>query len=121
MAELAAELSEINDLVTAQVEVGMSRDEVLESLYRSWLDRITELKIKPSNAVTTKLSCAIKSTPFNQEQRTNLARAVLSIGCNTAKKKAAARTNQKSTIWRTSFQNRRGLNCEIPQFLATTD
>ena len=95
MAELAAELSEINDLVTAQVEVGMSRDEVLESLYRSWLDRITELKIKPSNAVTTKLSCAIKSTPFNQEQRTNLARAVLSIGCTTAKKKAAARTNQK--------------------------
>ena len=94
MAELAAELSEINDLVTAQVEVGMSRDEVLEALYRSWLDRITELKIKPSNAVTTKLSCAIKSTPFNQEQRTNLARAVLSIGCTTAKKKAAARTNQ---------------------------
>lgn len=93
MADLVTELGEVNDVVAAQVEVGMSRDEVVESLYRSWLDRITQLKSKLSNAVVTQLSCAIKNTPFTQDQRTNLARAVLNIG--STNKKVVARSNQK--------------------------
>ena len=41
--ELARELATLGVLVSAHVESGLSEDDVIASLYRSWSDRISSL------------------------------------------------------------------------------
>jgi hypothetical protein len=43
-ASVLAELGEVNDLVATQAAAGMSRDDVVESLFSSWNDRLSRMK-----------------------------------------------------------------------------
>ena len=94
MASLASEMNGLSDLLEAQVQAGMNREGVIDALHRSWLDRITSLNTKLSNAVSVELSTAIKDSPFGVDQKQALERAVLDIG-NKAKNKHQTRANQK--------------------------
>ena len=95
MAHLAAEMNGLSELLESQVAVGMCREEVLEALFRSWMDRVTSITDKLQNGVITQLSNAIKNTPFSDDQKKSLARAILTIGAAASKKKTAGRPNQK--------------------------
>ncbi len=95
MANLASEMNGLSDLLEAQVQAGMNREDVIDALYRSWLDRITSLNTKLSNAVSVELSTAIRDSPFGVDQKHALARAVLDIGNKAKKTQHRTRANQK--------------------------
>ena len=44
LASVLAELNGLNELVASQIAAGMSRDDVVESLFRSWSDRLSRMK-----------------------------------------------------------------------------
>ena len=102
MAQLANVMTGLNDVLEAQVCAGLGRDEVLDALYRSCIERIDQIKNKLANTVVAQLTNAIKDSPFLPEHKKSLARAVLNIG--TAKKKSPLDQTRNATIWRTSFQ-----------------
>ena len=95
MANLATEMQGVAALVDAQVEAGASREEVVDALYRSWIDRFDTCTSKLSNDAPTQISMSIKDAPFSPDQRKQLARAVLFIGSAKERTMAKARANQK--------------------------
>ena len=95
MANLATEMQSVAALVDAQVEAGASREEVVDALYRSWIDRFDNCTSKLSNDASTHISMSIKDSPFSPDQKKQLARAFLSTGPAKGRTKAKARANQK--------------------------
>lgn len=94
LKELVKELNGMGELLEAQVLAGLERDEVLDALYRSMLDRINT-QAKLSADASLQISSALHSSPFTSEQIKQLARAVLSSGSSKQQKKKASRANQK--------------------------
>ena len=49
MTQLVKELEGLDDLVTAQVDAGVDQDEVVDALYRSWLNCLSNGGSKVGN------------------------------------------------------------------------
>ena len=96
MAHLVKELSGLDELLEAQVRVGMDRCDVVEAMLISWLDRISALQ-RIDSAVSLQLTASLASSPFAPEQTKQLARAILDIGSGSKMKKSTSRgrANQK--------------------------
>ncbi len=100
MTALLQDLEGLDELVAAQVAADVPRDEVLDALYRSWLDRLNRHTSKLDNEVSTKLCHAIKDAPFDAEQKKQLARAVLSIGERKGLAKKTSERIRSAAIWK---------------------
>lgn len=86
--DLARELGDVKDLIEAQVQAGMNRDEVMEALFTSWTSRLAACgKMTPK--AKTILTSAIQRGPWNGDQRRDLASVVLN-GTKGNKAKSAA-------------------------------
>ena len=107
MSHYVEELNEVSDILEAQVSAGMCRDEVLEALFSTWLEKITSIKDKMKATVITALSSSIKGTPFSTDQKKTLARAVLNIGA-TKKRQYTGDQIKNATISKTSFLKTNG-------------
>jgi hypothetical protein len=95
--QIARELAEVGELLTAQVAVGLSHDDVVECLYRSWAERLqacTHYSEKGKSIVTN----VLREGPWNPEQLRELARVVLTGGKNVGAK-VMRRVNQKCTLF----------------------
>jgi hypothetical protein len=92
--QAASELADVSALVQSQVDVGMCRDEVVDALCCSWAPRLAGLS-HSSQSDKACLTSALTAGPWNDDQRKELARAVL-VGSHdsTTKRK---RPNQKCT------------------------
>ena len=77
---LVAELSDITQLLDSQVKAGLSRDDVLESMYRSWIARLGLVACKYSAKQKAQLTEAINAGPWLEVQVKELARVVLQHG-----------------------------------------
>ena len=55
MPQLVRELEGLDDLVTAQVDDGVDQDEVVDALYRSWLDRFSNCGSKIGNDLSAQI------------------------------------------------------------------
>ena len=78
-AELVVDLGDVVELLDAQVDAGLPRDDVLQSLFNSWTTRLSgAAKLAPKGkAQVTK---AIKDGPWDEHQKRDLARIVLGGG-----------------------------------------
>ena len=66
--ELATDLTDVSELLSAQVDAGLDRDEVLHSLYNSWAHRLSSAtRIAPNGK--TLVTQAIQSGPWNPDQK----------------------------------------------------
>ena len=75
--ELATDLADVSELLSAQVDAGLDRDEVLHSLYNSWAHRLSSAtRIAPKGK--TLVTQAIQSGPWNPNQKKDLASILLS-------------------------------------------
>ena len=68
MSDLVKELQGVGTLVDAQVEAGVSRDEVVDALYRSWIERFGNYTCKLGSAMSAQISLVIKDGPFSKNQ-----------------------------------------------------
>ena len=92
-AEIVADLGDVTELLTAQVNAGQSRDEVLENLFNSWISRLaSSAKISPKGK--TQITNAVHDGPWSASQKKELANAVLGTQ---AASKLARRPTQKVT------------------------
>ena len=90
-AEIVADLGDVSELLTAQVNAGQSRDEVLENLFNSWISRLASTaKISPKGK--TQITNAVHDGPWSASQKKELANAVLGTQ---AASKLARRPTQK--------------------------
>jgi hypothetical protein len=90
-AEIVADLGDVTELLTAQVNAGQSRDEVLENLFNSWISRLaSSAKISPKGK--TQITNAVHDGPWSASQKKELANAVLGTQ---AASKLARRPTQK--------------------------
>ena len=96
---LVGELAEVEMLLNAQVGAGLDRLNVLESLSRSWLDRLMQHP-KLSTADKKIVTDAIRQGPWTEEQRKDLASAVLGNGAS--KKKNTHRVKNQRCL---KFEN----------------
>jgi hypothetical protein len=94
--QAASELADVSILVQSQVDAGMCRDEVVEALCCSWAPRLAGLS-QSCQSDKARLTSALTAGPWNEDQRKELARAVL-VGSHdlTLKRK---RANQKCTYF----------------------
>ena len=78
-AELVVNLGDVVELLDAQVDAGLPRDDVLQSLFNSWTTRLSgAAKLAPKGkAQVTK---AIKDGPWDEHQKRDLASIVLGGG-----------------------------------------
>ncbi len=90
---LAAELADVGELLASQERAGLGREDVLESMFRSWCSRLSSSATKFSPKQKTALTDAISKGPWSSSQRQELARFVL---LNGQKFKASA-SNRRST------------------------
>ena len=93
--ELIKELEDASSLITSQVEAGLPREDVLESLFRSWAARLTNPSCKFTVKQKASLTSAINSGPWTKDQTKQLALAVLEQGATKQKQKANRTPNQK--------------------------
>ena len=78
---LVKELDGISNLMDAQQKAGMHKDEVLQSLFRSWSARLsTQPMQKLSVLERQQLTAAITACPWSAEQCKSLAETVLTSG-----------------------------------------
>jgi hypothetical protein len=87
-----AELADVNDFVASQVSAGLSRDDVVDALYRSWSTRLLALA-RLGEKQKTLITAAISGGPWSVDQRKELARVLL-VGPE-KQSIAARRPNQK--------------------------
>jgi hypothetical protein len=90
--EIAVDLADVGELLAAQVDAGLDRDEVLQSLYTSWAQRLSvaaRLSPKGKTIVTN----ALQQGPWSAEHKKDLASIVLGGGATT--KAAVRRPTQK--------------------------
>ena len=94
--QLASELADIPGLLDAQTAAGLDRDEVIESLYRSWTARFNNLG-KLSDKGKTVLTQAISAGPWSESQVKDLASIILHGKKSAANSSKASnrRANQK--------------------------
>ena len=71
-----ADLADVAHLVDCQCGAGLSRDDVLDALFRSWSSRLSLLSTC-SDAQKSSLTAAITSGPWSCEQRKALARVLI--------------------------------------------
>ena len=91
-AEIIADLGDVGELLSAQVNAGQSRDEVLENLFNSWAARLlSATKISPKGKA--QITNAVQEGPWSASQKKELANVVL--GTEAASKVAARRPTQK--------------------------
>ena len=91
-AEIIADLRDVGELLTAQVNAGQSRAEVLENLFNSWAARlVSATKIAPKGKA--QITNALQDGPWSASQKKELANVVL--GTEAASKAAARRPTQK--------------------------
>ena len=74
-AVLAEELESVGELLKAQTQAGMDKDDVLQSLFASWVNRLSNMKLNNSNK--TLLTATLKRTPFSPDQIKELAGIIL--------------------------------------------
>ena len=70
------DLAEVANLVACQCAAGLSRDDVLDALFRSWSSRL-QLLGTCSDAHKSSLTAAITAGPWTNEQRKSLARVLI--------------------------------------------
>ena len=90
---MVGELKDVSALLSAQEAAGLQHEDVLDSLFRSWVSRLASLS-KISDRAKCQLTTAIREGPWTTDQCKELARIVLEGGA-TAKKKKERRNNQK--------------------------
>lgn len=94
--QLASELADIPALLDAQAAAGLDRDEVIESLFRSWTSRFSNLG-RLSDKGKTVITQALNDGPWSASQVKDLASILLHGKSSAAKSGKAAnrRPNQK--------------------------
>lgn len=92
---LAAELADVGELLASQERAGLGRDDVLESMFRSWCSRLSSSGTKFNPKQKTALTDAISKGPWSSSQRQELARFVLLNGQKLKASAANRRSNQK--------------------------
>ena len=97
---LVQDLAGISNLMEAQEKAGVHKDEVLQSLFRSWSARLMNQPLKLSVLERQQLTAAITACPWSAEQCKSLAEIVLTSG---SKKHAAS--NIKTTQKCFNFEN----------------
>ena len=97
---LVQDLAGISNLMEAQEKAGLHKDEVLQSLFRTWSARLMNQPLKLSVLERQQLTAAITACPWSAEQRKSLAELVLTSG---SKKHAAS--NIKTTQKCFNFEN----------------
>ena len=93
-AEIAADLADVSELLSAQVNAGLDHDNVLLSLFNSWAQRlsvVSRMAPKGKTLVTT----AIQDGPWTPDQKKDLASIVLGNGQQSNAKAASRRPTQK--------------------------
>ena len=95
--ELVKELDDASSLITSQVEAGLPREDVLESLFRSWAARLTNPSCKFTVKQKASLTSAINSGPSTKDQTKQLALAVLEQGATKKKKRGIELQTKKFT------------------------
>ena len=94
--QASADLADVASLVQSQVDAGMCREEVIDALCSSWIPRLEGLA-HCSQADKARLTAALSSGPWSDEQRKELARSIL-IGPSEASSKRK-RPNQKCSYF----------------------
>ncbi len=97
---LVQDLAGISNLMEAQEKAGLHKDEVLQSLFRTWSARLMNQPLKLSVLERQQLTAAITACPWSAEQCKSLAEIVLTSG---SKKHAA--NNIKTTQKCYNFEN----------------
>ena len=91
------QLAGASELLRSQVDAGQNSDDVLESMYRSWQQRLGSVTHCGSPKQKSALTEAITAGPWTSEQRKELANAVLNNGgAKRNAKKSARRDNQRA-------------------------
>jgi len=91
------QLAGASELLRSQVAAGQNSDDVLESMYRSWQQRLSGMAHCGSPKQKSALTEAITAGPWTSEQRKELANAVLNNGGGKRNaKKSARRENQRA-------------------------
>ena len=75
-ADLMSELSESNNLITAQINTGLDREEVVESLFQSWSSRLASVG-RLTGQQKTEVTTTLSAGPWSNDQKKELARVVL--------------------------------------------
>ena len=94
---MVTELTNVSELLAAQVKAGLDRTDVLESLSRSWIARLQN-QPKLSTTDKMKLTDAINACPWTE--RKSLAQIVLANGS-----KDASASGNKTTQKCHNFEN----------------
>ncbi len=81
------ELACVGELLTAQVDAGQSREDVLECMFRSWMQRLSHATHITTHKAKTLLTQSINTGPWTSDQCRDLAACVLA-GKKTASKAA---------------------------------
>ncbi len=94
--QIASELADIPALLDAQAAAGLDRDEVIESLFRSWTSRFTNLG-RLNDKGKTVITQALNGGPWSASQVKDLASILLhgKSSAATSGKAAHRRPNQK--------------------------
>lgn len=92
---LSKELIDANELLASQERAGLNKDDVLESMFRSWLARLSSPGQKFTDKGKAILTDAIRQGPWNENQTKELARIVLTNGTKQNPKSMGRRANQK--------------------------
>jgi hypothetical protein len=92
--QLARELEDVPALIDAQVAAGLDRDEVVQSLFRSWTARLSTCATMNDKGKTL-MTQTIRHGPWDEQQVKDMASIIL-VGKPSAKSKASnRRPNQK--------------------------
>ena len=94
------QLAGASELLRSQVAAGQNSDDVLESMYRSWQQRLSGMAHCGSPKQKSALTEAITAGPWTSEQRKELANAVLNNGGGSAmpRNQLAVRTNAPTSL-----------------------
>ena len=91
---IVGELQHVSELLNAQVEAGMHRAEVLQSLFNSWVARLSAVT-KLNDAAKAIITKALRSTPFPPDQIKSLAQLILEGNSSGKNRTHNRRPNQK--------------------------
>lgn len=91
--ELVADLNDVPELIHAQVNAGIDRDEIFSALFNSWVDRLRKhTKMSPKGKIM--VTKAINEGPWAQSQKRDLASVLTDVSAST-KASAFRRASQK--------------------------
>ena len=96
--QLVRELADIPELLAAQVVAGLSREEVVEALFRSWSSRLSNITGRMNEKGKTMLTQAISQGPWSEPQVKDLASIVLQGGLKSKCTAASRRRNNQKIM-----------------------